>query len=433
MQAGTVSRLRFFGRSWRFAIHFWRNIVRFGKSWMCKKKTSVWHSSTESEIISLDAGLRLDGIPALDLWDLIVSVLGKTTQNHDRTVQSVVNKSEACSPPHTIHKRKQSQRVINDLDNIDFIPSNVQSSHQEALFYLFEDNEAVIKMIMEGSSPTLRHVSRTHRVALDWWFHRINLDSKIKYIDTKNQLADVLTKGNFTRDKWNHLLCLFNIRHFSSTECSEVMSKRAQKDSGEERVTAKSKPMMNLVTRWSERTLVVLPSTASERAWGKPDTKVNLLWACRLWSTIERGDPLYTYTHQATQNGTLMKLGLLKSGNLMNWWTIERGDPLWTHSTRTDSLLKTIRWILTPKQNQKCRWNPDHSCKGEWSSAKEAEPILKRCNRRQWRAFCDMGNVYVFYIASICIHGEELLRQLAFRQKYRRFHNETDVRYIWYW
>ena len=35
-------------------------------SWMCKKQTSVSHSSTESEIISLDAGLRLDGIPALD-------------------------------------------------------------------------------------------------------------------------------------------------------------------------------------------------------------------------------------------------------------------------------------------------------------------------------------------------------------------------------
>ena len=35
-------------------------------SWMCKKQTSVSHSSTESEIISLDAGLGLDGIPALD-------------------------------------------------------------------------------------------------------------------------------------------------------------------------------------------------------------------------------------------------------------------------------------------------------------------------------------------------------------------------------
>ena len=36
-------------------------------SWMRKKKASV-------SIIPLDAGLRLDGLPALDLWDLIVSV-----------------------------------------------------------------------------------------------------------------------------------------------------------------------------------------------------------------------------------------------------------------------------------------------------------------------------------------------------------------------
>ena len=69
-----------------------------------------------------------------------------------------------------------------------FIPSNVQSSHQEALLYVFEDNEAVIKMIIKGRSPTMRHVSRTHRVVLDWLFDRINLDSKIqiKFIDTKN-------------------------------------------------------------------------------------------------------------------------------------------------------------------------------------------------------------------------------------------------------
>ena len=115
--------------------------------------------------------------------------------------------------------------MINDLDKVDFIPSNVQSSHQEALLYVSEDNEAVIKMIIKGRSPTMTHVSRTHRVALDWLFDRINLDPKIqiKYIDTKNQLADMLTKGNFTRDEWNHLLCLFDISHFSSTDCSEVM------------------------------------------------------------------------------------------------------------------------------------------------------------------------------------------------------------------
>ena len=121
-------------------------------------------------------------------------------------------------------------------------------------------------MIIKGRSPTMRHVSRTHRVALDWLFDRINLDPKIqiKYIDTRNQLADMLTKGNFTRDEWNHLWCLFNIGHFSFTNCLEVMSKRTQEDAGEERVTAKSKPMMNLVSRCSERTPNVLASIASE-------------------------------------------------------------------------------------------------------------------------------------------------------------------------
>ena len=60
----------------------------------------------------------------------------------------------------------------------------------------------------------LRYVSRTHRVALDWLFDRINLEPKIpiKYVDTKNQLADILPKGSFTHDQWDHLL-----RHQTST------------------------------------------------------------------------------------------------------------------------------------------------------------------------------------------------------------------------
>ena len=189
---------------------------------MCKKQTSVPHSSTDSEIISLDAGLRLDGIPALDLWDLIVSVLGNTIQTHDRMEQPVVE----CDQSHGPNKR--SQGMIDVLDNFDCVPSNVQFSHQEALLYVFENNEAVIKMIIKGRSPTMRHVSRTHGVPLDWLFDRINLDPKIqiKHIDTKNQLADMLTKVNFTRDEWNHLMCFFNISQFSSTVCSEVNAKR---------------------------------------------------------------------------------------------------------------------------------------------------------------------------------------------------------------
>ena len=170
-------------------------------SWMCKKQTAVSHSSTESEIISLDTGLRLDGLPALELWDLIVSVLGHVSRGSDGSGK----------PESDVHKRHKSQRKIDVMEDIASVPSNVQSARQEALLYVFEDNEAVIHLIIKGRSPPMRHVSRTHRVALDWLFDRINLDFKIlKYIDTKNQLADVLTTRNFTRDEWNHLLSLFN-------------------------------------------------------------------------------------------------------------------------------------------------------------------------------------------------------------------------------
>ena len=64
---------------------------------------------------------------------------------------------------------------------------------------VYEDNEAVIKMILKGRSPTVRHVPRTHRVALDWLFNRIHLDPKkqVRYIDTTHQLADMLTKRKF--------------------------------------------------------------------------------------------------------------------------------------------------------------------------------------------------------------------------------------------
>ena len=105
---------------------------------MCKKQTAVSHGSTESEIISLDIGLRLDGLPALESWDLIVSVLGNVFHVSDRPGQ----------PDNDVHKHHKSQKKIDVIVNIDCVPSNFQSSRQEALLYVFEDNEAVIKMII---------------------------------------------------------------------------------------------------------------------------------------------------------------------------------------------------------------------------------------------------------------------------------------------
>ena len=148
---------------------------------------------------------------------------------------------------------------IDVMKDIDAVPSNVQSSRQEALLYVFEDNEAVFKMIIKGRSPTMRHVSRTHRVALDWLLDRINLDPKIqiKCVDTKNQLADMLSNGSFTCDEWEHLLRVLNIMnssmfpwsHFLSNKKQSTMLKRTQQSTSEKgSAVAKPRPM-NLVLR----------------------------------------------------------------------------------------------------------------------------------------------------------------------------------------
>ena len=105
-------------------------------SWMCKKQTAVSHSSTESEIISLDTGLRLDGLLGLELWDLIVSVFGNISHISDRTGKPVNGKNK-------------SHNKIDVMQDIDSVPSNVQPARQEGLLCVFEDNEAVIKMIIK--------------------------------------------------------------------------------------------------------------------------------------------------------------------------------------------------------------------------------------------------------------------------------------------
>ena len=80
--------------------------MHFRKSYICSNKLDVQETNcrfaqlTESEIISLDTGLRLDELPALELWDLIVSVLGNISRVSDRSGQ----------PDNDVHKRHKSQK-----------------------------------------------------------------------------------------------------------------------------------------------------------------------------------------------------------------------------------------------------------------------------------------------------------------------------------
>ena len=53
----------------------------------------------------------------------------------------------------------------------------------------------IFKRLLNQRESTRTDRMETHRVALDWLCDRINLELKIqiKYADTKNQLADMLT------------------------------------------------------------------------------------------------------------------------------------------------------------------------------------------------------------------------------------------------
>ena len=154
----------------------------------------------------------MDGIPVLDLWDLAVEVFHSSPNQFNNTKDQVRGNSSrnTTSNKHTQDQTKVPTKHDNfDLGNVGHVSSKAKSSRFGAMLDIFEDNEAVIKMIIKGRSPTMRHVN-----PLEWLFDRIDLDSKvqIKCVDTQHQLADILTKVNFTRDEWNNLLHLFDVR-----------------------------------------------------------------------------------------------------------------------------------------------------------------------------------------------------------------------------
>ena len=90
-------------------MHFW-------KSYICSNNLDVQETNfsfAQFRIRNHFFGCRigLDGFPALDLWDLIVSVLGNTAQTHERPGRPVVN-----------DKNQRSQGMTNMLNSIDCVP-----------------------------------------------------------------------------------------------------------------------------------------------------------------------------------------------------------------------------------------------------------------------------------------------------------------------
>ena len=139
MQTGTVSRLRFCGRPRRFKIHFWRNIVRFWKSYICSNQLDV----SETNFCFAQVQQNQKSFSWTQDWGwmvyphLIYGIWSSQffTETRIRAIKNgedlCMNQREVRAVPHTLQKRKKSHGMIDDLDNVDFISSNVDSSRQE--------------------------------------------------------------------------------------------------------------------------------------------------------------------------------------------------------------------------------------------------------------------------------------------------------------
>ena len=128
----------------------------FPLSWLSRKQTSTSKSTAEAELVSPSLGLFEEAIPMQNFWQMI-------------------------------------------------------SGHKIPLV-IKEDNEAAIKVIRKGFSPKLRSLSRTHRVNIGALHEIIGHDDvRIEHVVTKEQAADIFTKG-LDPQMWSPALELISMK-----------------------------------------------------------------------------------------------------------------------------------------------------------------------------------------------------------------------------
>ena len=127
------------------------------------------------------------------------------------------------------------------------------------------------------------------------------------------------------------MLTLFNISHFSSTSGIAAMAQRAQQESGEGRVTAKSRPMMNLTAR----TLSIVSSSASANpgrtSYGHHEPEQPVL-DDRAGRPVETSRSNYSQEHVSSWSSQVWKSGdegRNRPGKpeQNSWDSLERVDP----------------------------------------------------------------------------------------------------------
>jgi hypothetical protein len=123
---------------------------------LSKRQSCVSHSTQEAEIVAANTAVRAIGIPAMPLWDVLLS--------------------------------------------------------QKVRLTFHEDNQAAIYVCKNGRNPTSRTLGRTHGVCVAWLHENFaNGHFDLIYEKTDAQAADIFTKGFTDIHKWEH--ACKNINH----------------------------------------------------------------------------------------------------------------------------------------------------------------------------------------------------------------------------
>ena len=263
--------------------------------------------------------------------------------------------------------------------------------------------------------------------------------SQIRYVDSKNQLADFLTKGHCTRDDWNHLLQYqpfqpSKLRFVQFSKLHQTMAKRHQEGDYDERVVAKSKPVRNLVSR-----SCAVPSTMPSSTVSSSPVKV------RSEDHEMRFETRTAKPGSANQRESLIERDRVTNSQEMNEDSRSRATTL-SPMTREPSQTTenpTIcrgRPVPTIKKLGCWQWLGDERrmqysfCplnliqkKSEWEVANCTVLSSRQRDERKWQEFSYLVNIDDFIHACSDPSWEELFREFARHTKLRSKTNCTET------
>ena len=303
-------------------------------------------------------------------------------------IRTKVNKKQGDLS--TYPTRKKIPGKIDDLNNVDFVSSNANSSRKEAVLYIRQWSSD--QDDHEGKKP-YNETCLQNPQSCFWlvvWQNQFGSQDP-------NQIHrhQEPTRRPYWQREISHVTSgtIFCDCSTLAISAPSTASKRCRK---EHKVKKESQQNQSrwwfLVSRCRERDPTVLASTASEN----PE------------NTNSESQKVLLSSLNVQQTGTGRPVMLASSSNSSEW----NNDDEWSSQVRKSGEMSETSTERVVSNNLII----------EWPIAKDAEPFSRRFNARHWQTFYDLENVYVF----------DRLGQFTFHQKYRRnSHFKEDVRDIW--